>query len=81
MPVAAPAGSNARKETAMRMLSGITTTALAFLALTNFSSAQPAPREARLVEIDAPGAATVSSPACAPFCGTVAYDNNDSGAI
>jgi len=37
--------------------------------------------EPQLVEFDAPGAATVSSPVCAPFCGTVAYDNNDLGAI
>jgi hypothetical protein len=35
----------------------------------------------RLIEFDAPGAATVSSPVCAPYCGTVAYANNDSGAI
>jgi len=69
------------KETAVKVLSGITTTALAFVALTSFSSAQPAAREARLVEFDAPGAATVSSPACAPNCGTVAFDNNDLGEI
>ena len=69
------------KETAVKVLSGITTTALAFLALTSFSSAQPATREARLVEFDAPGAATVSSPVCAPNCGTVAFDNNDLGVI
>ena len=66
-----------RRETAVKVLSAITTTAFAFLALTRFSSAQPATQEARLVEFDAPGAATVSSPVCAPFCGTVAYDNND----
>jgi len=68
-----------RRETAVKVLSAITTTAFAFLALTRFSSAQPATQEARLVEFDAPGAATVSSPVCAPFCGTVAYDNNDLG--
>jgi hypothetical protein len=61
----------------MKVLSGITATAFAFLALTSLSSAQPA----RLVEFDAPGAATVSSPACTPYCGTVAYDNNDLGVI
>ena len=66
-----------RKETAMKMLSGITTTALAFVALTSLSSAQPAAREARLVEFDA----GVSSPKCAPYCGTIAYDNNDLGEI
>jgi hypothetical protein len=65
----------------MKVLSGITTTAFAFLALTSFSSAQTATPEGRLVEFNAPGAATVSTPACAPFCGTVAYDNNDSGEI
>jgi hypothetical protein len=65
----------------MKVPSGITTTALAFVALTSFSSAQPATREARLVEFDAPGAGTVSSPACAPNCGTVAFDNNDLGVI
>jgi hypothetical protein len=64
----------------MKVLSGITTTALAFLALTS-SSAQPAAREARLVEFNAPNAATVSSPACSPNCGTIAYDNNDLGEI
>ena len=67
----------ARKETAMKVLSGITTATLAFLALTSFSSAQTAAREARLVEFDA----GVSSPDCAPLCGTVAYDNNDLGEI
>ena len=65
----------------MKVLSGTTTTAFAFLALTSFSSAQPATREARLVEFNAPGAATVSTPACAPYCGTVAYANNDLGEI
>jgi len=49
-----------RRETAVKVLSAITTTAFAFLALTRFSSAQPATQEA-------------------PFCGTVAYDNNDLG--
>ena len=65
----------------MKVPSGIPTTALAFLVLTSFSSAEPATREARLVEFDAPGAATVSSPFCAPNCGTIAYDNNDLGEI
>jgi hypothetical protein len=49
--------------------------------LTGFSSTQSATREARLVEFNAPGAATVSSPACAPNCGTVAFYNNDLGVI
>jgi hypothetical protein len=31
--------------------------------------------------IDAPGAVTVSSPACAPFCGTTVQANNDLGDI
>ena len=65
----------------MKLLSGVRTTALTFLALTSFSSAQPATQEARLVEFNAPGAAKVQSPACAPNCGTVAYDNNDLGEI
>lgn len=38
-------------------------------------------RRATLIEFDAPGAAKTSSPACAPYCGTVAYDNNDFGDI
>ena len=73
--------ATSRRETAMKVLSGITTTAFAFLALTSFSSAQPATQEASLVEFDAPGAASVSSPLCVPYCGTVAYDNNDLGVI
>ena len=70
-----------RKEAAVKVLSGITTTALALLTLTSLSSARAATWEARLVEFDAPGAATVSSPVCAPNCGTVAFDNNDLGVI
>lgn len=35
----------------------------------------------RLIEFDAPGSATESSPACAPSCGTVAYANNDFGDV
>jgi hypothetical protein len=65
----------------MKVLSGITTTALAFLSLTSFCSAKPATREGRLVEFDDPGAATVSPPACSPLCRTVASDNNDLGVI
>ena len=34
-----------------------------------------------LTEFDAPGAGTVSSPACAPNCGTFAFANNDLGLI
>jgi hypothetical protein len=33
------------------------------------------------VDFDAPGAASVSSPLCTPYCGTIAYDNNDLGEI
>jgi hypothetical protein len=44
-------------------------------------TAKPATQKARLVEFSAPGAATVSSGACAPSCGTVAYANNDFGVI
>jgi hypothetical protein len=35
----------------------------------------------KLVPFDAPGAATKSTPACAPLCGTLAYANNDFGVI
>ncbi len=38
-------------------------------------------RGPKLIEFDAPGATTVSSTVCAPYCGTVAYANNDAGAI
>jgi hypothetical protein len=65
----------------MKVLSGITNTAFAFLALTSFSSAQTARREARLVEFDAPGATTVWPQACDPYCGTAAVANNDLGEI
>jgi hypothetical protein len=34
-----------------------------------------------IITFDAPGAGTVNSPTCAPFCGTVAYANNDLGLI
>jgi hypothetical protein len=48
---------------------------LTALAISVRSSAQ------ELVEFDAPRAGTVSSPACAPSCGTFAFANNDLGAI
>ena len=35
----------------------------------------------KLIEFDPPGTATRSSSACAPFCGTFAYANNDLGDI
>jgi hypothetical protein len=35
----------------------------------------------KLIEFDAPDAAKVSSPVCAPSCGTFAYANNDLGEI
>jgi len=35
----------------------------------------------KLVPFDAPGAATKSTPACAPLCGTLPYANNDFGVI
>jgi hypothetical protein len=37
--------------------------------------------EPKLIEFDAPDAGTVSSPACAPDCGTLAYAVNDRGVI
>jgi hypothetical protein len=35
----------------------------------------------KLIEFDAPAAGTVSSPVCAPFCGTTAYANDNLGEI
>src|ERR1700733_9666286 len=35
----------------------------------------------QLIKFDVPRAATVSSPVCAPLCGTVAYANNSEGVI
>jgi hypothetical protein len=49
--------------------------AIAALTTSVRSSAQ------ELIEFDAPGAGTVSLPACAPDCGTLAYANNDLGVI
>src|SRR5271165_7154701 len=49
--------------------------ALAALTTSIQSSAQEP------IEFDAPGAAKVSSPACAPDCGTLAQVNNDLGVI
>src|SRR5271169_3178033 len=34
-----------------------------------------------LIEFDAPGAGTVSSPECAPYCGTIPNGINDLGVI
>src|SRR5208283_1202634 len=48
----------------------------AALAITLPTSAQ-----GHITEFDAPGAAKVSSPACAPDCGTLAQVNNDLGVI
>jgi len=46
-------------------------------ALTGLLSAdKPQPT---IITFDAPGAATVASPACAPFCGTFAYALNEEG--
>jgi len=46
-------------------------------ALTELLSAdKPQPT---IITFDAPGAATVASPACAPFCGTFAYALNEQG--
>lgn len=51
-----------RKGTAVKVLSGVTTTALTFLALTSFSSAQPATQEApRRVQRSGCGHGVVSS--------------------
>jgi hypothetical protein len=35
----------------------------------------------KLIPFDAPGASTVSSPLCAPECGTIALANNADGAV
>src|SRR5271170_7190220 len=58
--------------------------ALAISVSMSMQGQEDRPREVhqpRLIEFDAPGAATVSSPACAPACGTFAYANNDLGMI
>jgi hypothetical protein len=54
-----------------------------FLSLTLLaaSAALAQPNKPSLIVIDAPGAGTVSSPACAPFCGTTAYAMNDLGDV
>lgn len=44
-------------------------------------NAHPDIAVAKLIEFDAPGAATETSSACAPSCGTIAYGNNDLGEI
>jgi hypothetical protein len=48
----------------------------AALAITPLTTAQ-----GHIIVFDAPGAATVSSPACAPDCGTLPFANNDFGVI
>jgi hypothetical protein len=37
--------------------------------------------EPKLIEFDAPGAGTVTSPACGSACGTIALANNDLGVV
>jgi hypothetical protein len=37
--------------------------------------------EAKLIEFDAPGASTVTSPTCGSACGTIALANNDLGVV
>jgi hypothetical protein len=71
-----------------RMLASITRmTLFAALTISVRLPAQEQPdnhrygQEPKLVEFDAPRAGTVSSPACAPYCGTFANANNDLGAI
>ncbi len=56
---------------------------LTFLAASLAPPALAQPPKPTLTEFDAPGAATVSSPACASAlgCGTVAFANNDQGQI
>jgi hypothetical protein len=59
---------------------------MSFLSLTLLAASLALPAMAqtpkpRLTEFDAPGAGTVSSPECAPSCGTLAYANNIEGAI
>src|SRR5579863_2371691 len=51
--------------------------ALTALITSALSSAQVS----RLIEFDAPGAGTVSVPACAPYCGTTPLANNAEGAV
>ena len=45
------------------------------------SIARHANGESQLTEFDAPGAATVTSPACGAYCGTIPLANNDLGEI
>jgi len=51
------------------------------LTLLLASLALPAMAQPKVTVIDAPGAGTVSSPICAPLCGTTAYAINDLGVI
>jgi hypothetical protein len=54
---------------------------LVFCILALGLSASAQDYNATLITFDAPGAATVSSPACAPDCGTTPLDINDRGVI
>ena len=68
------------------MKHGIATASLLVaLAISTQLSAQTQPAnthgEAKLIEFDAPGAATESTPACAPICGTFVAANNNWGEI
>ena len=60
---------------------GTLTFCLALCALGLGLPANAQDRQGAIITFDAPGAGTVNSPACAPFCGTIAYANNDLGVI
>jgi hypothetical protein len=54
---------------------------LCWLGLGLLASGQDWNRRPVIITFDAPGAGTVNSPVCAPYCGTFAYANNSLGAI
>jgi hypothetical protein len=54
---------------------------LTLLAVSITLPALAQPSKGAITEFDAPGAGTVSLPACAPFCGTAAFAINTEGAI
>jgi hypothetical protein len=57
------------------------TLCLVFCMLALGLSANAQDHNATIITFDAPGAGTVSSPACAPDCGTTPFDINDLGVI
>jgi hypothetical protein len=62
------------------MKSKIFTLIFSLCALAALTTSVSSSAQAPMV-FDAPGAATVSSPECAPYCGTMPFANNDLGVI